>query len=439
MKKAKRQRRLDHDKQARLRIEMESLEQELKSQREKLSLFTSPITTCKLFLEECWAQLRKCLLFFGFQHFILSTMSFVSILILVVLLFVKGEHQPILIRFLNQSYITLEWVFLGVISSIGIGTGLHTFVLYLAPFIARATLAATECNSVKFELYGTNAFICPSDSKNTEPISFWDILQKVQFSALCWGVGTALGELPPYFVARGARLSENSYQNEDTLNGNAEKKDKPSEIRDQSFFNRLAKGLDALLKKAVETNYAFIFIVLLASVPNPFFDLAGVACGYMLVSFWTFFLATLLGKAIIKASLQAFLVIVIFRKQTLEWIVRELDRMLPAMFNGKASQFFENERRRFHPDMRNNTAQSIEGYSSFSLLKILWDIIVFSMIGYFIVSIVNSTARNRMLQVHKQIIKDRKEEIRNSMVKTQLEMCERQKNTSYSKKSSYSS
>lgn len=34
---------------------------------------------------------------------------------------------------------------LGVASSIGLGTGLHTFVLYLGPHIAKVTMVATAC------------------------------------------------------------------------------------------------------------------------------------------------------------------------------------------------------------------------------------------------------------------------------------------------------
>ena len=39
-------------------------------------------------------------------------------------------------------------------------------------------------------------------------------------------------------------------------------------------------------------------------VPNPLFDLAGITCGHCLVPFWTFFGATLIGKAVIKMHLQ---------------------------------------------------------------------------------------------------------------------------------------
>lgn len=42
------------------------------------------------------------------------------------------------------------WVWLGILSSVGLGTGLHTFLLYLGPHIASVTLAAYSCNSVNF-------------------------------------------------------------------------------------------------------------------------------------------------------------------------------------------------------------------------------------------------------------------------------------------------
>jgi len=42
------------------------------------------------------------------------------------------------------------WIFLGILSSVGLGTGLHTFILYLGPFIAKVTVAAQECATVQF-------------------------------------------------------------------------------------------------------------------------------------------------------------------------------------------------------------------------------------------------------------------------------------------------
>ncbi|KAJ0525086.1 hypothetical protein HanHA300_Chr09g0307971 [Helianthus annuus] len=48
----------------------------------------------------------------------------------------------------------------------------------------------------------------------------------------------------------------------------------------------------------------FFTILILASVPNPLFDLAGIMCGQFGIPFWEFFLATLIGKAIVKTHIQ---------------------------------------------------------------------------------------------------------------------------------------
>ena len=43
-------------------------------------------------------------------------------------------------------------------------------------------------------------------------VGLWDIMSKVRVEAFCWGAGTALGELPPYFVARAHRLASEAHE-----------------------------------------------------------------------------------------------------------------------------------------------------------------------------------------------------------------------------------
>lgn len=38
-----------------------------------------------------------------------------------------------------------------------------------------------------------------------EPLTLFDVMSKVALACFYWGLGTALGELPPYFVAKAAR------------------------------------------------------------------------------------------------------------------------------------------------------------------------------------------------------------------------------------------
>lgn len=100
---------------------------------------------------------------------------------------------------------------LGIASSIGLGTGLHTFVLYLGPHIAKVTLAANECNY--FPVYNPNRWSfkdflpCTTPADPNHPNnSFWTILFQVQLEAFLWGLGTAIGELPPYYMAKAGKI-----------------------------------------------------------------------------------------------------------------------------------------------------------------------------------------------------------------------------------------
>ncbi|MGH0155264.1 UNVERIFIED_CONTAM: hypothetical protein FKN15_028966 [Acipenser sinensis] len=85
------------------------------------------------------------------------------------------------------------------------------------PHIASVTLAAYECNSVNFpEPPYPEKIICP-DEEGLEAgaISLWTIISKVRLEACMWGAGTAIGELPPYFMARAARMSGAEPDDED--------------------------------------------------------------------------------------------------------------------------------------------------------------------------------------------------------------------------------
>lgn len=242
--------------------------------------------------------------------------------------FVEGAHLPILLYLRKKVIWCSYWVGLGIASSIGLGTGLHTFLLYLGPFIAQVTLAAYECNSLKFpEPPYPDNIVCPifnqevkfnsseinlkaSAEVNQESnlfsstaamaiassISFLSIMAKVRLESFMWGAGTAIGELPPYFMARASALSsieskkvdsdkdEEMVEFEELLE--AEKKGS----KNLNLLDRVRLSVFKLVKKV-----GFWGILLCASIPNPLFDLAGITCGHFLVKFWTFFGATLIG------------------------------------------------------------------------------------------------------------------------------------------------
>ena len=82
----------------------------------------------------------------------------------------------------------------------------------------------------------------------------------------------------------------------------------------------------------IVVNLGFFGILLCASVPNPLFDLAGIICGHFNVPFWTFFGATVIGKAIIKCNLQSFAVLLFFSTDVREVILQNIKPILPPYF-----------------------------------------------------------------------------------------------------------
>jgi len=211
----------------------------------------------------------------------------------------------------------LTWILLGVASSIGFGFGMHTFVLFLAPHIASITMAAHSCNSLDFpEPPYPNEIICPDgwiDPSNE--ITFLMILRKVALDSFMWGLGTAIGELPPYLAARlraqaiGRRVTGDQSNKTDGLE---------------------TAGWEGWMIKIIN-KVGFIGILLCAAIPNPLFDAAGVASGIAQVPFKSFFGATFIGKAIIKVSLQSSFVILAFHKNNLDTVIQQLNRKLKEL------------------------------------------------------------------------------------------------------------
>jgi membrane protein YqaA with SNARE-associated domain len=157
-----------------------------------------------------------------------------------------------------------------------------------------------------------------------------------------WGFGTALGELPPYFMARAARISGMDVEDEEleefTELLQRKKKANPASLvrltlnlfpmhlfelkldasltNIRSFQSWLERG--KLWMEDVVEKVGFWGILACASIPNPLFDLAGITCGHFLVPFTTFFGATVIGKALVKTHLQMTFVILAFNQELLD-------------------------------------------------------------------------------------------------------------------------
>lgn len=175
-----------------------------------IGLLTSPITTVVLALR-CAASMGKHCLSGGINR---KPLAALNILAFAMLLFgvcmIQGPHQPLIKPIKQQIFWYGRWIILGILSSIGLGTGAHTFLLFLGPFVARATTAAHICKTVNFPLTGEHGLLCPAGAYEKVPVSLLMILNKVKWEAFAWGLGTAIGELPPYLIARASALAGKS-------------------------------------------------------------------------------------------------------------------------------------------------------------------------------------------------------------------------------------
>ncbi|CAB4066953.1 VMP1 [Lepeophtheirus salmonis] len=313
---------------------------------------------------------------------------------------VNGPHRQYVQSYEKYILWCIWWVGLGVLSSVGLGTGLHTFILYLGPHIAAVTMAAYECGTTDFpEPPYPDNIVCPSglDNKAKGLITVWQIMSKVRIECICWGAGTALGELPPYFVARAHRLSGYDSDSDDV-----DEFEKLEEKRKQnpdtlSIFDTAKLGVEKIVEKV-----GFVGILACASIPNPLFDLAGITCGHFLVPFWTFFGATLIGKAIIKMHIQKIFIIMSFNENLIAMVIEQIKKVpiIGSKIEGPFKDFLRLQKEKLHSDSTGGeNSSSPEG----NILSEAFGKLVMLMIAYFIVSIVNSLAQSYHKRIHKKV------------------------------------
>ncbi|XVF38192.1 hypothetical protein REPUB_Repub20aG0078700 [Reevesia pubescens] len=366
---------------------------------ENLTLATQPFKTLRLFILAIFQYLKLSVLYLlakGGWFILLSTLIAALGILLVT---IEGPHEKHVEEVSQYVQFGLWWIALGVASSIGLGSGLHTFVLYLGPHIALFTIKAMQCGRIdlKSATYDTiqlkrgpswldkscEEFGPPLLSHGSRvPIS--SILLQVQMEAILWGLGTALGELPPYFISRAASVSGSKFDAMEELD--------PSSSEDNGVIATHLKQIKCWLSSHLN----FFTILVLASVPNPLFDLAGILCGQFGIPFWKFFLATLIGKAIIKTHIQTVFIISVCNNQLLDWIENELIWVL-SLIPGFDS-FLPTLVAKLHAVKDKYVVASrpvplnIKGKWDFSFASI-WNTVVWLMLINFFVKIINATAQ----------------------------------------------
>ncbi|XP_023548712.1 vacuole membrane protein KMS1-like [Cucurbita pepo subsp. pepo] len=386
-------------------VSISELRRKQKEELENLTLVTQPFKTLKFFILGVLQYSKRSIAYilakggwFLLLHLIIGVAG-------ILILTIEGPHEKHVEEIVKYFDYGLWWVILGVASSIGLGSGLHTFVLYLGPHIGFFTIKAVQCGRVdlKSATYDTIQLkrgpswlekdcseFGPAVFTSRVPLS--SILPMVQIEAILWGIGTALGELPPYFISRAARLSGGRSEAMEELDASS----RETNGFIPTYLNRVKRWF---LSHAQHLN--FLTILLLASVPNPLFDLAGIMCGQFGIPFWEFFFATLVGKAIIKTHIQTIFIIAVCNNQLLDWIENELIWILSFVpgFSSVLPELISklNAIKAKYLKAPSHAATNVKAKWDFSVSSI-WNTIVWLMIMNFSVKIMTSTAQRYLKQ-----------------------------------------
>ncbi len=109
-----------------------------------------------------------------------------------------------------------------------------------------------------------------------EGVSFYQFVSFVGLECFLWGFGTALGELPPYFISKAAGFFNllKLLLTKKTMKQMTFHRTLQLLANSNTFYSKICKNTHSLL---------FLFLLLykfLIQIPNPLFDLAGISCGH---------------------------------------------------------------------------------------------------------------------------------------------------------------
>ena len=223
-----------------------------------------------------------------FNYYIYTNLKLYTSILATYIMFVTLNTE---LQTANNLILTMiYWLGLGVLSTIGLGFGFHTGIFFLFPYII-STYDASE----KQNIFNSTLSCLPI--------------------IILWGIGGALGELPPYLLAK-------KYENSD-IDINIIKNKKIATLY-ENIKNKVTQKIDFTNK-----NVIFTSILLMASWPNLTFDMCGLLCGYYDIELKTFLIPTIIGKGLIKAPLQSLVVLYFYSNDT-EYNIRNYS---PVSFN----------------------------------------------------------------------------------------------------------
>lgn len=128
----------------------------------------------------------------------------------------EGALDPTHELWQTLSYV-VWWFGLGVVSSVGLGTGMHTGMLFMFPHIFCVVQRAETCSNAEFRSIDVRHHVWRNDFQTCQqpfdadsgdaPIPLLELYLKIVATIVIWGAGTAAGEIPPCVGASAVTVS----------------------------------------------------------------------------------------------------------------------------------------------------------------------------------------------------------------------------------------
>ena len=118
-------------------------------------------------------------------------------------------------------------------------------------------------------------------------------------------------------------------------------------------------------------------------------------CGHFQIPFFTFFIATLIGKAVNKVSLQVVFIVVGFSNHMMTSILSTLAKFAPNAAQSIGDAIEGQKQSLF------KTQEELDAKED-SWLKKGWELFITAMILYFVLSFLNALVRNKLEQDDKE-------------------------------------
>jgi membrane protein YqaA with SNARE-associated domain len=361
--------------------------------RAAMTIFTSPITTLVNF-SSVTARTLLWLAVVVLTHPVTRFVAIPIAFLWQIGSLIPGTHTPLCLLIERIVELVVWWVGLGVLSSVGLGTGMHSGVLFLFPHIIQVCVTAYTCGNTHFDSLADMWFRDPAPAHTRRappphtPPTFAQLFTAILLPCLLWGAGTAIGEIPPYALSRAAKLAGER---------NAEFEEIDMSGASTSAVDKMKVWMVTFLQK-----YGFWGVLAFSAYPNMMFDLCGICCGHFLMPFWTFFGATFIGKALIKVNAQAAVFIVLASPPHLKAALASLQGLLPATVFDKVQQGVELAYAKFGIGQLAVAAEDAPE----SLLKQAWGYVMLALIGGFALSCVHQFAQSRQGEIDEAAVED---------------------------------